>query len=199
MTSIGDGGKEMKGAFAAVTAFAALSILSAIAAGQEKPAEQPNPVQLELAMEVATTTEDGLPAALRFTLTNIGNVAVDMPIPAIDCQGPNGAIRVPSVARLDGPGTPAGGHGCGGGMTDGYTFAERVKSTWLHLLPGEYLTFIGDRRLLVDRAGGPATYEYWAEYEPPIITMEQRVELEQGGYFVPTEKVVSAHLSYSQH
>ncbi|HEY1160234.1 MAG TPA: hypothetical protein VGE83_06360 [Terracidiphilus sp.] len=177
---------------------AVLCILSASANGQEKPAKQPNPVRLELTMEVATTTDDGLPAALRFTLTNIGNVGVDMPMPAIDCQGPNGAIRVPSVARLDGPGGPAGGHGCGGGIYDGLTFGERVKSTWLHLQPGEYLNFSGDRRSLVDQAGGPATYEYWAEYEPPSLTPEERNELAQGGFLVPTENVESAHLSYSQ-
>jgi hypothetical protein len=188
----------MKTALAAVIVFAVLSFLSVRAGGQGTPRKQPNPVQLELTMEVATTTDDGLPEALRFTLTNVGNFAVNLPIPVIDCQGGNGAIRVPSVARLDGPGTPAGGHGCGGGGFGGPPFRERVKSTWLHLQPGESLTFTGDRRSLVDKAGGPATYEYWAEYEPPSLTAEQRNELEQDGYRVPTEKVESGHLSYSQ-
>jgi hypothetical protein len=164
----------------------------------EKPAEQPSPVQLELTMEVATTTDDGLPAALRFTLKNIGNVAVEMPMPAIDCLGPNGAIRVRSVVRLDGPSNGGTGHGCGGGMADGPSFTERFKSSWFHLLPGESLTFIGDRRSMVDRMNGPATYDYWAEYEPPSLTEKERSELAEGGYFAPREKITSAHLSYSQ-
>ena len=188
----------MKRAIAAEMILAGLGVLTLRADGQMTPPKQPNPVQLELTMEVATTTEDGLPAALRFTLTNVGNFAVDMPIPSIDCHGENGDIRVPSVAWLNGPGTPAGGHGCGGDVYDGPPFRERVKSSWLHLLPGESLTFTGDRRSLVDKAGGPATYEYWAEYEPPSLTPEQRNELERDGYRFPTEKVESAHLSYSQ-
>jgi len=189
----------MKAGFATATAFAVLGILSAPGNGQEKPAELPSPAQLELTMEVATTTEDGLPAALRFRLTNIGGVAVDMPIPAIDCQGANGTVRVRSVVRLDGPSSGGTGHGCGSGSGDGPSFSQRVKSSWLHLLPGEYLTFTGDRRYMVDRVNGPATYEYWAEYEPPSLTREQRDVLVEGGYLAPTEKVVSAHLSYSQH
>ncbi len=192
------GDRAMKSVFAVVMLYAASGMLAAQSSGDEKPEKQPNPVQLELTMDVATTTDDGLPAALRFTITNIGNVAVDMPMPAIDCQGSNGAIRVPSVARLDGPGTPAGGHGCGGGIYGGLSFMEGVKSRWFHLRPGEYLTFIGDRRAMVDRAGGPATYEYWAEYDPPSLTKNERAELADDGYFVPTEKVLSAHLSYSE-
>jgi hypothetical protein len=191
----GDNG--MSRAFVNVMVFTALGTLSALLGGQEKPAKPVNPVTLELTMEVATTTEDGLPEALRFTLTNAGNVAVDLPMPAIDCLGENGAIRVPSLARLDGPGT-IGGHGSGSGGTGGPTFLERVKSSWLHLRPGEYLTFSGDRRSLVDRASGPATYEYWAEYEPPFLTSEERKELTEGGYAVPTEKVESAHESFAE-
>jgi hypothetical protein len=189
----------MRSEFAVAAVLGGLGVLSVFANGQKTPAKQPNLVQLEQTMEVATTTEGGFPAALRFTLTNNGNVAVDMPTPAIDCQGPNGTIRVRSVVRLDGPGSGCTGHSCASGIGDGPSFGERVKSTWLHLLPGEYLTFTGDRRFLVDRVDGPATYEYWAVYEPPSLTPEQRNELAQRGYLVPTDKAACDHLSYSQH
>ena len=188
----------MKRALAVVMFCAASGMLTAQSTGAEKPAKQPNPVQLELTMDVATTTDDGLPVALRFTLTNIGNVAVDLSMPAIDCFGSNGSIHVRSVARLDGPGTPAGGHGCVGGGFDGPSFAERVKSSWFHLRPGEFLTFIGDRRTMVDLAGGPATYDYWAEYEPPSLTEKERAELADEGRYAPSEKVSSGHLGFSQ-
>ena len=194
----GTGGKEMKPASAIVVVFALSCVVAAQAGAQAKAAQSPNPVKLELAMEAATTTEDGLPAALRFTLTNVGNVAVDLPIPAIDCQGRNGTIRVRALIRLDHPGDSGSGHGCGYGIGDGPSLNERVKSSWLRLRPGEYLTFLGDRRALVDRAGGSATYEYWAAYDPPSLSAEERSQLAKDGYIAPTEQVESAHLTYWQ-
>jgi hypothetical protein len=188
----------MKRVFAVAMFCAASGMLAAQSPAGEKPAKQPNPVQLELTMEVATTTEDGLPAALRFTLTNIGNVAGDMPYPGIDCHGSNGGIFVRAKVRLDGPSNGGSGHSCAGGLIDGPSFSEMVKSSWVHLRPGESLTFTGDRRNMLDRVNGPATYDYWAEYESPPLTEKERAELAEEGRYAPSEKTVSAHLRFSQ-
>lgn len=176
----------------------AAGLMTAFAAGQQPAQRQADPVQLELTMEVATTTNDGSPAALRFTLTNVGYSAVDLPIPAIDCSGDSGSIVIRAVVHQEGPGSGAYGHGCGSGMGDAPPFLKRVKSTWFHLRPGEYLTFTGDLRFMLDKVGGPATYTYWAEYYPPKLTPKQRSELEQNGYLAPTSTVKSEPLRYSQ-
>jgi len=169
-----------------------------LAAAQQNPASQ-NPIQLELTMEVATTTEDGLPAALRFTLKNVGYIAVDLPLPALDCVGSSGTIRVKSIVHLEGASPSTGkGHGCVSGRDHELPIKERIRTQWFHLLPGEHLSLTGDRRILIDKVDAPATYDYWAEYEPPILTPDQRVQARQGGYIVPEAKVESDHLSYSE-
>ncbi|HEV2133016.1 MAG TPA: hypothetical protein VGR47_02015 [Terracidiphilus sp.] len=176
----------------------AAGLMTAFAAGHQAAQKRADPVQLELTMDVATTTNDGSPAAVRFTLTNAGYSAVDLPIPAIDCSGDVGSIVVRAVVHQEGPGSGGYGHGCGGGMGDLPPFLTRVKSTWLHLRPGEYLTFTGDLRSMLDKVNGPATYTYWAEYQPPELSPKERNELNQNGYLVPTSTVKSEPLRYSQ-
>jgi len=82
----------MKPGFRAVIV-ALMSAGTAMAAGQQKTEKPPNPVYLELSAEVATTTDDGYPAALRITVKNVGNVAVDMPIPISPCLVAAGELR----------------------------------------------------------------------------------------------------------
>jgi hypothetical protein len=177
-----------------------ISVLLCIstAAVTQSPSPPETSVQLEMALEVATTTPEGLPAALRFTLKNIGYSAVDLPLPALDCSGNNGTVRIRAAVHHERPETGGYGHGCMVGTDHEPSLVDRVRTQWFHLLPGEYLTLTGDRRQLVDKAEGPATYEFWAEYEPPPITKEERNELAQAGYMVPSVSVESDHLSYSE-
>ncbi|HEV2214327.1 MAG TPA: hypothetical protein VGR64_03485, partial [Terracidiphilus sp.] len=55
--------------------------ISAAGWAQQKPKPKMprTPVHLGLTAQVATTTDDGYPSSLRVTLTNDGNVTVDMP------------------------------------------------------------------------------------------------------------------------
>lgn len=177
-------------------------LIAGTAWAQEEPTDPlPDPpgVRLELTMEVATNTETGLPAALRFTLTNVGSVAVEIPWPAIDCGGSNGSIRIETVVHFDGPTPGTGhGHGCGGGIGEGLPFLDQIKKQWFHLRPGEYLTFMGDCRNMIDKADAPATYEYRAIYYPPRLTPEQRALAAKSGYFIPSERVESDSLRYHE-
>jgi hypothetical protein len=186
--------------FPAGVLFSAACLLCRTGTAQQEAdvVTDPPGVRLELTMEVATTTNDGLPAALRFTLVNIGSVPVDIPLPAIDCSGPNGSIRIHAEVHYDGPMSTGYGHGCGGGVTDGPSFLEKIRREWLRLRPGEYLTFLGDRRTMVDKANVPATYEIHAIYTPPALTPLERSIAAQNGFVVPAEAVESDSLSYHQ-
>lgn len=166
------------------------------AAAQARPTDPPG-VRLELTMDVATTTEDGLPEALQFTLTNVGSVAVAIPAPAIDCNETSGSIRIEVQVHFDGPKGKGTGHGCGSEVSGrGLPFVERVRREWLHLRPGEHLIFFGDRRRIIDKAGAPATYEFRAVYMPPALSPEQRALAAQNGIAVPAEDVESDSIQY---
>ena len=190
----------MRSMFLALSLVAAVCFWPDAAFAQSERTDPPaNPpgVRLELTMEVATTTQDGLPAALRFTLANIGSVAVEIPWPAIDCAGSNGSIRIETVVRFDGP-QPGEtyGHGCGGGVDHELPLLDQIRTQWFHLRPGEYLVFTGDRRNMIDKAGAPATYEYRAIYYPPDLTPAQRLLAAKNGYLIPSETVESDSLRY---
>ena len=49
-----------------------------------------SPVQLEVNLEVAATDSNGYPSAFRLTLTNTGNVAVDLPMRTSSATAPTG-------------------------------------------------------------------------------------------------------------
>lgn len=158
-----------------------------------------NPAELELTMEVATTNEDGSPQALRFTLMNKGNIAVVLPIPAIDCITGNGRIYLHSKIIAGKPEGGGVGHGCSSGGGHGErTIIETIKKRWFQLQPGEFLVFTGDGRAMLDKSDGLMTYEYWAEYEPPHLSEADRDSASQAGYIVPTNDVVSSRLTFSE-
>lgn len=176
--------------------FLALSVTPRSCPSQQPAAASPGVARLELTMEIAATTEDGQPTALRFTLRNIGAVSVDIPAPAIDCTGGNGSIRIRTVIHFDGSQGTGRGHGCGGGVFDGPVLLVRIRTQWFHLRPGEYLIFTGDARSMIDRADKPATYEYWAVYDPPALTAEEQTVVVRNGYVVPSEPVESDSLHF---
>ena len=69
-------------------------------------------------MEVALTTEEGYPAVLRVTVKNVGNVAVDMPMPVVGCLPQRGSIFIHLEWRSmhsENHGGLGWGFGCGEG------------------------------------------------------------------------------------
>jgi hypothetical protein len=157
-----------------------------------KVAEKPlDPIRLEVTLETAATTEDGYPSALRITLRNIGDGPVDMPMPGT-CQGEDGALHLQFMWHSeDGHGS---GGGCGGGLTDRSPLMDRARNEWLRLQPGEFLIMTKDLRPFF-RNLEAGTAEYWIEYDPPALSSDERLQLQRTGYFVPTEKVETAHQS----
>jgi hypothetical protein len=171
------------------------------ASAQTPPKEAVSPVRIELRMEVATTNEDGSPQALRFTLADFGNSGIDLPTPAIDCDGRTGSIVVHSkvIAQQDEHFVAMRSHGCAASVVAGrVSLLAEIRQSWFHLQPGEFLVFTGDGRRMLDKADGLHTYEYWAEYKPPSVTQQHKAQAEHAGFAVPGEAVTSVHLTYSE-
>ena len=167
--------------------------------GQETQEKPVNPVHLELTMEVAATTDEGYPSVLRVTVRNVGNVAVDLPMPALGCLPRGGHVAIHLDWHPSDPSSDNGrGWGMGCGSSDIPNLMIRVRSEWIRLHPGE---FIVSSENLRERLGkvAPGTIEYWAEYLPPEANENELAELQQAGYVVPIEKVETAHQSFVVH
>jgi len=172
-----------------------------VASAQSQAKEEMRTAGLELRIEVATTNEDGSPQALRFTLTNVGNRAIELPMPAIDCTTRFGSIIVRSkvIATKKDEFVSMRGHGCGSGSEGGnVSLLEEIRSSWFHLEPGEYLVFTGDGRRMLDKADGSYTYEYWAEYTPPQLSEQDQMEAKRARIVIPLDSVASTHLTYTE-
>lgn len=166
-----------------------LSLLACYSSGQAKPAKDPDPVHLELFAEVAATTENGQPAALRITLKNVGNLAADLSIPAIGCSSKDGSLQVRMEWHSKDPEDHSGmGWGCASGVSDGPSLLDRASKEWIRLQPGEFLTVTENLRPQT-KDMKPGTVDYWVEYTPPTLSKAERIELQSNGYLVPTESL----------
>jgi hypothetical protein len=168
-----------------------------IAVGQLNKEKPLNPAQLELTMEVAATTEEGYPLVLRVTVKNVGNVAVDMPMPMVPCVPGGGGVEMRFEWHPKNPGDLRGkgssGTSC---MQDHFaSLMYRVRHDWIHLQPGEFITVSESLRSRFQEID-PGTIEYWAEYIPPKAYTAELVELKQAGFIVPTEKIETAHHTF---
>ncbi len=163
-----------------------------LAIGQTVP-HTPVLAKLALTVEIAATTDDGNPAALRVTLTNDGNTAVTMPVLSAGCSPDNGVKT--SVRWI--PDDPSTGGGIGGGCygLPGRPLPQRVEKDWICLHPGEYMTTTLSLRGAIN-SFGPGTLEYWVEYTPPQATQAQIFSLLESGYAIPTEALQSQHQSF---
>jgi hypothetical protein len=156
----------------------------------------PNPVHLELTLEIAATTKDGQPAALRVTLRNAGSLAVDMPLPALDCHLGDGDLTVEfDWHSADMDDLSGYGSACIGGADHEPPLMERVEKKWLRLQPGESMTQTMSLREKFGRFN-PGTVDYWVEYSPPRLSKADVAQLEAAGYLPPTEQVKTEKKSF---
>jgi hypothetical protein len=150
-----------------------------------------SPVQLEVNLEVAATDSNGYPSAFRVTLTNTGNVAVDLPMPNFECDGPDGGLII--VRQWTSPdGKLGSGEGCGSSISDRAPLLDRARLEWLRLQPGEYLSHTQNVRPYFTTLE-PGKVEYWAEYRPAVFSSLERLELRKASYVSPTEAVTTRH------
>jgi len=166
------------------------------AAAQQKPEKPDSPVHLELITEVAATTEDGLPAALRITLKNAGNIAVDLPMLQSDCKPEGGVGFHFSWRSSDDREGVGNGYGC---AADGHSsFLEHVRRDWIRLQPGEFLCMSENLRGYL-RDLKPGTVEYWVQFVPSSVKPEDLLLLQSAGYVVPTENIEGVHYKFAVH
>jgi len=148
-------------------------------------------VRFEVTAEVAASDVEDHPSAIRVELKNVGNSPVDLPMPSMECSGPAGAI-VFQFRYEPLNGGLGKGFGCASSLLDGGPFLERVRTEWLRLDPGEYLTFtVNTRRYFNDL--GPGHVEYWVEYLPPSLSAQEKLKLRQGGYHFPERLTATSH------
>jgi len=153
--------------------FAAMSagLFASAAQAQQKQEKSINPVQLEVSMDVATTTEEGYPSALRITVKNIGNVAVDMPLPVVGCLPQDGHLFVRlewHPIHSDSMHGHGWGESCGEGCGDcmKLSLTNRIRKEGIHLRPGEFITSSENMQLRLNGIE-PGLVEYWIELVPP--------------------------------
>jgi hypothetical protein len=187
----------MKNYFWIAFVAAGVSALTARAIGQQKVEKLANPVYLELTAEVAATTEEGYPSVLRITIKNVGNVAVDMPMPMVPCVPGGGGVEMRFEWHSSDP-EDHSGVGTTGKSCWQEHFASlmyRVRHDWIHLQPGEFIIVSESLRGRFQEIK-PGTVEYWVEYIPPKATPKELAELQQAGYVIPAEKIETAHQTF---
>jgi hypothetical protein len=145
-------------------------------------------------MEVATTDDDGNPSALLVTVKNVGSVTVTMPVLGDGCSPENG-IKLQTIwLAVDGRRGSGGVASCG--MFDGPPLWHRVKTWWIQLRPGDYMT--ATLRLTLPN-DDPGTVDYWVAYTPPSATPKELDHFNRAGYVLPTEKLETEHRSFEIH
>lgn len=175
-----------------------LGIVAGAASAQEKSAKPQSPAQLELTGEVAATTDEGYPAALRITVRNAGNLTVDMPVLSPSCH-PDGGVQVRLSWTSDDPEDHTGyGDGYACGMSDMPRIEKRIENDWIRLRPGEFLTVTENIRGRY-RKFKPGVVEYWVEYTPPDATPETVKELLESDHIVPSESLETPRSSFRLH
>ena len=172
-----------------------LAVGAGIGADSQSAGKKPlSLAHLELTAEVAATTDEGYPSALRVTVRNVGNLVVTMPILGGDCHPDNG-VKVESFwISIDEQSGTGGGGGCG--ISDQPSLLARARQKWIRLAPGEFMTTM----LQLDAPNkGAGTLEYWVEYTPPDATAREVDDLMQAGIVVPTEKLTTEHRTFMIH
>jgi hypothetical protein len=173
-----------------------LNTAASDAQGQQKIDMPANSVHLELTAEVAATDDEGIPSAMRIILKNIGDTAVDLPVPNRNCPWDGGvAFKFNWTSRDHSTGYIETGD-CG--ATDEPPLIERVHQDWVRLRPGEFLTSTENLRHRFTSLGS-GTVDYWVKFTPPMATPEEVSALKRTGYCIPTESIETPHRTFTIH
>jgi hypothetical protein len=103
----------MRSTFCIASILLLVATVETRANSQRMAKNAPALAQLELTAEVAATTDQGYPSALRVTLRNVVNRTVTMPVMGGDCHPDNGVRSESFWMSIDEQSGMAGGGGCG--------------------------------------------------------------------------------------
>lgn len=140
----------------------------------------------------------GLPKSFTFVFVNKSRHQMRIPRPT-QCIGGNGTVILRSKFKpLNTFGVPSGGGGgCGGGLTGRMQVLEWAKS-WQSLNPGATLSVSYSRRDLFNFQEDAGHYEFWGEYMPPKLTIEDASVLERAGIRFPRGPLTSKHVRFTR-
>ena len=140
----------------------------------------------------------GLPKSFTFVFVNKSGHQLRIPRPT-QCIGGNGTVTLRSKFKpLDTRGVPSGGGGgCGGGLTGRMQVLEWAKS-WQSLNPGASLSVGYSRQDLFNFQEDAGDYEFWGEYMPPKLTIEDVSVLERAGIRFPRVPLTSKHVRFKR-
>lgn len=140
----------------------------------------------------------GLPKSFTFVFVNRSGNQLRIPRPT-QCIGGNGTVTLRSKFKpLNTSGVASGGGGgCGGGLAGKVQVLERAKS-WESLNPGTSLSVSYSRRDLFNFQEDAGNYEFWGEYVPPKLTLEDISVLEKAGIRFPRVPLTSKHVQFKR-
>lgn len=168
----------------------ALLMTPALLSAQTSPSHPPPNLELRL---LPGKLVDGFPTSFTFIITNISHHDVRMPKPS------NCANLTAGTVNLMVTETPSNHSDMGGACVHSDDppppLCDQVKS-WPVLRPGHSLrvTFSLQQLFLYDHA--PATYEFSAEYTPPVIPPDDQQALTAEGIDFPRSRLTSPHLIF---
>ena len=183
----------MKGTLRIAALIAVVCVAGECASAQSMPKQPPSPANLELTAEVAATTDDGYPSALRVTIKNVGNVAVDMPMLAPVCADAGVKVWVTWTANNASPFTRSWAGSCGSSSAP---IVQQIEEHWVRLRPGEFMTTSLSLRDDI-RGLGPGIVEYWAVYFPPRVNPKDAADVLQAGYIIPAKILSTEHQTFT--
>jgi hypothetical protein len=163
--------------------------------GRAQTSDTPKPGDLEFRIE-AEDGKDGLPQSFTFVLTNRSSHDIRIPTPAVQCfNSYNGYFQLFLEFTPAQPGGDGEGQGCGSGLYDWPSIAERVKK-WKIVQAGETLQVKAGREQVFLTEHRPGTYDFWATYQIPSIAPADQKELEAMGIDFPRRVLQSNHLRF---
>jgi hypothetical protein len=164
--------------------------LSSILLGQSAPKN--TSAGLDFAI-VPGGFDKGVPQIVTFKLTNKANHNLWIPEPTIQCSDTYNGYLLLHVKLV---GSPSSEPGC---VLDDYsslTVLDRVQR-WRVLAPGEEIEKATPLEKLRYSMAQTGTYEIWAEYDPPAITVGDRAILQERGIDFPIKKLGTTPLTFS--
>jgi hypothetical protein len=142
---------------------------------------------------------DGVPDSFTFEIVNVSKHDVRMPEPMVDCADSySGFIFIRFQFKPLHPDVKPGmGFGCASDKKKWPSILERARD-WRLLRPGESDSQALPQDKLHYQNREPGTYEFWADYTPPAVGLEDQKALRKAGIDFPTVQLSTPHLAFTR-
>lgn len=139
----------------------------------------------------------GVPERISFIFVNLSDQSLRMP-PVSPCSGHySGHLTLMLEFSPAEQQTEGRGGGCGSGGFDFPSLVEQARA-WKIIPPHQSFTVTYTRSELSSYQEAAGTYEFWGKYDPPQLTTQQLLALENAGIDFPREALVSERLRFTK-